>query len=43
MLCNLVIAYILYFLARIIYLLENYSYFGQGLSFSHLMPAFRLL
>ena len=37
MLCNLVIAYILYFLARIIYLLVNYSYFEQGLSFSHLM------
>ena len=37
MLCNLVIAYILYFLARVIYLLENYSYFGQGLSFSHLI------
>ena len=37
MLCNLGIAYILYFLARIIYLLVNYSYFGQGLSSSHLM------
>ena len=37
MLCNLGIAYILYFLARIIYLLVNYSYFGQGLSISHLM------
>ena len=37
MLSNLVIAYILYFLARIIYLLVNYSYFEQGLSFSHLM------
>ena len=37
MLCNLAIAYILYFLARVIYLLENYSYFGQGLSFSHLI------
>ena len=37
MLCNLGIAYILYFLARIIYLLVNYSYFEQGLSFSHLM------
>ena len=36
MLCNLGIAYILYFLARIIYLLVNYSYFEQGLSFSHL-------
>ena len=37
MLCNLGIAYILYFLARIIYLLVNYSYFEQGLCFSHLM------
>lgn len=37
MLCNLGIAYILYFLARIIYLLVNYSYFEQGLTFSHLM------
>ena len=37
MLCNLGIAYILYFRARIIYLLVNYSYFEQGLSFSHLM------
>ena len=37
MLCNLGIAYILYFIARIIYLLVNYSYFEQGLSFSHLM------
>ena len=37
MLCNLGIAYILYFLARIIYLLVNYSYFEQGLNFSHLM------
>ena len=36
-LCNMGIAYILYFLARIIYLLVNYSYFEQGLSFSHLM------
>ena len=35
MLCNLGIAYILYFLARIIYLLVNYSYFEQGLNFSH--------
>ena len=37
MLCNLGIAYILYFLARIIYLLVNYSYFEQGLNFSHFM------
>ena len=34
---NLAIAYVLYFLARIIYLLVNYSYFEQGLTFSHLM------
>ncbi|MBO7538416.1 MAG: LTA synthase family protein [Prevotella sp.] len=37
MLGNLAIAYVLYFLARIIYLLVNYSYFEQGLTFSHLM------
>ena len=37
MLCNLGIAYVLYFMARIIYLLVNYSYFEQGLSFSHLI------
>ena len=36
-LCNLGIAYVLYFLARIIYLLVNYSYFEQGLTMSHLM------
>ena len=41
MLCNLGIAYILYFLARIIYLLVNYNYFGQGLSSSHLMEMLR--
>ena len=40
-LCNMGIAYILYFLARIIYLLVNYSYFGQGLSSSHLMEMLR--
>lgn len=37
MLCNLGIAYVMYFLARIIYLLVNYSYFEQGLTFSHLI------
>ena len=31
LLCNLAIAYVLYFLARIVYLLVNYSYFEQGL------------
>ena len=36
-LCNLLLAYATYMLARIIYLLVNYSYFSQGLTFSHLM------
>ena len=36
-LCNLLIAYIIYFVARVIYFLENYSFFSQDLSFSHLM------
>ena len=40
MLCNLGIAYVLYFLARIIYLLVNYSYFSQGLTMSHLTELF---
>ena len=31
LLCNMAIAYVLYFLARIVYLLVNYSYFEQGL------------
>ena len=37
MLCNLGIAYILYFLARIIYLLINHEYFEQDLTASHLL------
>ena len=36
-LCNLLLAYATYMLARIIYLLANYSYFSQGLTFDHLM------
>ena len=36
-LCNLLLAYATYLLARIIYLLANYSYFSQGLTFGHLM------
>ena len=36
-LCNLAIAYVLYFVARLAYLLVNYSYFAQGLTTSHLM------
>ena len=34
---NLLIAYVVYFIARITYLFENWSYFSQNLSFSHLM------
>ena len=36
-LLNLLIAYVVYFIARISYLFENWSYFSQNLSFSHLM------
>ena len=36
-LCNLLLAYATYMLARIIYMLANYSYFSQGLTFGHLM------
>ena len=34
---NLLIAYVVYFMARITYLLENWSYFSQNLSFGHLI------
>lgn len=34
---NLLVLYVVYFIARITYLLVNFSYLGQGLSFSHLM------
>ena len=34
---NLLIAYVVYFIARISYLFENWSYFSQNLSFGHLM------
>ena len=34
---NLLMAYVVYFIARMVYLLENWSYFSQNLSFSHLM------
>ena len=30
--CNLLLLYVVYFLARITYLLVNYSYFSQNLS-----------
>ena len=34
---NLLVVYVVYFIARIVYLLVNYSYLAQGLTFSHLM------
>ena len=34
---NLLLAYVVYFMARIVYLLENWSYFSQNLSFARLM------
>lgn len=38
---NVVLAYLVYFVARVAYLLENYSFFKEGLSFGHLMRMFR--
>ena len=38
--CNLLLAYAVYFLARVVYLLVNYSYFSQGLTYSHLLEMF---
>ena len=34
---NLLLAYALYFIARIVYLLENWSYFSPNLTGSHLL------
>ncbi len=39
--CNLFIAYVVYFIARVAYLLENYSIFSQGLDAGGLMTAFK--
>ncbi|APW33697.1 hypothetical protein PI172_0100 [Prevotella intermedia] len=38
---NVVLAYLVYFLARVAYLLENYSFFKEGLNFGHLMRMFQ--
>jgi len=40
-LCNLAIAYVLYFVARIAYLVVNYSYFEQGLTTARLLEILR--
>ncbi len=34
---NLLLAYIVYMLARLLYMADNWSYFAEGLTFSHLM------
>ena len=34
---NLLMAYVVYFIARMVYLMENWSYFSQNLSSGHLM------
>jgi phosphoglycerol transferase MdoB-like AlkP superfamily enzyme len=39
--CNLLMAYVLYFVARVVYLLENYSIFKQGLDTSGIVSAFK--
>lgn len=36
-LVNLLLLYVVYFIARMVYLLENWSYFSQNLNFNHLM------
>ena len=38
---NLLIAYVVYFIARVAYLLENYSIFSQGMDAKGLMSAFQ--
>ena len=35
--CNLLLAYVVYFVARVAFLLENWSYFAPTLTFSHLL------
>ena len=36
-LINLMVLYVVYFIARIVYLLENWSYFSQNLNIDHLL------
>lgn len=40
-LCNLAIAYCVYFIARLVFLAENYSLFADNLPFSHLIELLR--
>ena len=38
---NLLMAYCIYFIARVAYLLENYSFFKQGLDWQGMVAAFQ--
>ena len=40
LICNLLLAYAVYFVARVTYLLVNLSYFSQGLTSAHLLELF---
>ncbi len=40
MLANLALAYVSYFIARVVFLLENYSYFSENLTLSHAAELF---
>ena len=37
---NLMLVYVVYFLARVLYLLLNYSYFSVDMTYSHLLELF---
>lgn len=37
---NIVLAYLCFFLCRVVFLLENYSYFSENMSFGHLVNIF---
>ena len=38
--CNLLMMYVVYFVARLVYLFVNFSYFSQGLTWAHLLELF---
>ena len=40
LICNLLLAYVVYFVARVAYLLVNLNYFSQGMTFGHLLELF---
>ena len=38
---NLILAYVVYFIARVAYLFENFGFFSEGLTAGHLAEMFR--